>query len=112
MIEVMSALMGVNFRGKPVVERVKALTIGERLTLRAEPDNAYDPNAVQVWTVEGEPTFIGYVAKECNLELAEHLAEGGHADAEVISFLSATKPHLSIRIYEEGESANGPAEDD
>lgn len=103
MIEVMTALMGVNFRGKPAIERVKELTIGERLTLAAEPDNAYDSNAVQVWTEDEEPMFIGYMSKECNAETSEHLQNGGRADAEVISFLTATKPHLSVYLYDDAD---------
>lgn len=100
-VEVMTALMGVNFRGKEAIERVKELVIGETLTLQAEPTNAYDVNAVQVWTTDEEPMFIGYMSKECNLETSQHLQAGGQADCEVISFLAATKPHLSVMLLDD-----------
>lgn len=96
MIEIMAALVGVNFRGREAIARVKELTIGEKVSLEAEPSNPYDVNAVKVITEDG--VFVGYISKESNSETAAHLAEEGECECEVISFLAPTKPHLSITL--------------
>jgi len=56
------------------VHRPQALTSdaaapGKPLTLRAEPDNPHDPDAVAVLTAAGEP--VGYVPRELNTLLDE-----------------------------------------
>jgi hypothetical protein len=42
---------------------------GRPLTLRAEPDNPHDPNAVAVLTARGES--VGYVPRELNTSVDE-----------------------------------------
>jgi hypothetical protein len=41
-------IVGARFR-PPAQGLIAALAVGTKLTLWAEPDNAYDPNAVAVW---------------------------------------------------------------
>ena len=53
-------MVGMKHRGTEAL--VASLPQGEPLTLIREPDNKFDPNAVQVWaqTADG-PVHIGYV---------------------------------------------------
>jgi hypothetical protein len=46
---------------------------GSRLSLRPEPDNPHDPNAIGVWNAE-ESSQAGYVPREAAAELAPRLA--------------------------------------
>lgn len=101
MTEIFSALVGVNFRPKEAKEIVKALEIGDTLSLESDPGNPYDANAVKVIHPETE-TFIGFLSRESNMETAAHLNNGCSATATVVSFLATLKPHLSIRLF------NGP----
>lgn len=96
---IQSPLMGVTFRPKGTKDSVRALNIGEHLLLEAEPENPYDSNAVKVLTEDGE--FIGYLARESNMETAEHLANGGEVRVTILSFLSDIKPHLQIELLDE-----------
>lgn len=99
MIEINAPLMGVNFRPPEAKSVVDQLTIGQRLLLEPEPSNPYDSNAVRVIEPKsGE--FIGYLAKVSNAETAEHLANGGEYECEVLSFLGTRKPNLGIRLLD------------
>lgn len=52
------ALVGTKFRGPEMVALLASLPQGEPLTLVREPDNKFDPFAVQVWARD---QHIGYV---------------------------------------------------
>lgn len=94
---VFGALVGVSFRGGEAREIVKELEIGARLLFEREPSNPYDSNAVRIIEpVSG--VFVGYLAKESNMEVAAHLDEDLPYSCEVASFLTSIKPHLRIEL--------------
>ena len=67
---IVTYIAGVKFRGIEAQVRLRRLPNGTHLYLEAEPDNAYDANAVKVL---GEDNFFyGYVpakvAKDLDLE--------------------------------------------
>ncbi len=43
-------LRGMHFRGQHAKDYVDSLEPGQPLWLKREPDNQFDPNAIQVWT--------------------------------------------------------------
>lgn len=58
-------LRGAKFRPMGAQLALLKLTAGDAVTLRPEPTNQYDPNAIQVLCTDDEGEhFIGYVAKE------------------------------------------------
>lgn len=104
---IQATCVGANFRPAGTKDIIRTLSIGDELLVEREPDNAYDSNAVKVLTKDGD--WIGYVAKESNMELAEHLDNGGEARVTIISFLSNIKPHLEIELLagEDGSEDDG-----
>jgi hypothetical protein len=97
-MEVFSTLMGVTFRGGDAREIVKRLTPddGDQLALVADPNNEYDSNAVMVMH---RPTdcHIGFLAKENNFDVSEHLRNGGGPlKIEIVGFENTLKPTLLI----------------
>ena len=64
---------------------LRSLAIGERLKLRAEPDNPHDVNAVVVERRDGAK--LGYVPRCANEPLAWALQEGGEMEAVVVDWL-------------------------
>ncbi|HET7850610.1 MAG TPA: HIRAN domain-containing protein [Pseudolabrys sp.] len=61
------------------------LALGERLLLRAEPENPYDANAIAVHRRDG--LMLGYMPRYANEPIAALLAEGARIDAEVVERL-------------------------
>jgi hypothetical protein len=61
------------------------LALGERLLLRAEPDNPYDANAVAVHRADGP--MLGFIPRVANEPIARLLAAGARIDAEVVERL-------------------------
>lgn len=73
-----SKLVGVTFEGRQDI--IAALSGGEPLCFRREPDNEYDENAVAVDAVtENGQLPLGYIAKDKNSELAKVLDDKKHA---------------------------------
>ena len=54
--------VGLFWRPAEAQARAMELTPGDKLTLKAEPTNEFDPNAVMVFTEDD--VHIGYVPKE------------------------------------------------
>jgi hypothetical protein len=61
------ALVGTKYRGPEMVALLASLPQGESLTLKREPDNQHDRNAIQVWA---QGHLIGYVKSSQNKDLA------------------------------------------
>jgi hypothetical protein len=61
------ALVGTKYRGKEMLDLLASLPSGEPLFLRRDPDNEYDPNAVQVWA---RGHHIGFIPKSQNGPIA------------------------------------------
>lgn len=105
---IFGACVGVSFRGATARDIVKGLKVGNKLLFEREPSNVYDKNAVRVIEPEsGE--FVGYLAKESNMEVADHLDNDLPYSCEVASFLTTIKPHLRINLYTV-EEGNGEAD--
>lgn len=96
-MEIFSSLVGVTFRGSEAKEIVKHLTRedSERLSLEAEPDNAYDERAVKV-IHDPTNTHIGYIARENNWDVFEALQNGDELKIEIVGFENTLKPTLLI----------------
>lgn len=73
-------LVGTHFRGSYAVARVQSLAIDEELSLVPEPSNQFDPEAIQVHTLDDE-CFIGFVAnkgwEEEKAQVWHHIDNGG-----------------------------------
>lgn len=63
-------LTGVNFRTPAEKDVVKSLEIGDELRLEREPTNQWDSNAIRVYH---ESTFIGFIPREDNEDLARSM---------------------------------------
>jgi hypothetical protein len=61
------------------------LALGERLVLRAEPDNPHDANAVAVHHADGR--MLGYVPRAANEPLVRLLTQGACIEAEIVGRL-------------------------
>ena len=63
----------------------KTLAVGERLVLRAEPENPCDANAVAVHRADG--LMLGYVPRAANPPIARLLRGGATIEAEIVGRL-------------------------
>ena len=100
------ALVGMHFR-PPARQVLERLRLGTRLELRREPDNAYDPWAVEVWVSPAEieldegpfPLDLSFavVLAGAGCDLEELLAQ----EAIQLGFLGA-----SPKLIEAGQVAN------
>ena len=74
MKELRTVIVGNNHRPLAAQERFRAMEENEILDLVREPDNQFDPLAIQVHTLDG--AFIGYIPKHSNAALAQELDAG------------------------------------
>jgi hypothetical protein len=83
---------------------------GEEVTLRPEPDNAYDPIAVAVDTERG--VCIGYLAREDAAQLSSALAEGRPHRATLHQLRGGVSDYPSygarIEVAWDGNDCGGP----
>lgn len=70
---------------------------GDTLTLRREPRNPFDLNAIQVWHRAGQ---VGFLNADLAAELAPDMDAGAEFTAEVEEVTGGTrdKPHLGLNI--------------
>lgn len=99
-------LRGNNFRPIEAKAYYNAMKQGQPLLLRRDPDNQYDPNAIQVCNPEGD-NFIGFVAKEVACDLAPHMDEGTEFKCHASMKYDAKTWMLNIRTADEGEFSIG-----
>lgn len=66
------SLVGASFRPKDAKEVLASLDTDDIVQLVREPDNKYDPNAIQI---HYDDTFIGYVAKHEAAMIADDIDE-------------------------------------
>ena len=93
------ACVGMHFRGAAAVQAAAALSEGDTLDLRREPDNAYDSNAIQVYL---EDLHLGYVERDQAAWIAPLIDDGGTAEATVTSLEQRGKnihPILTIEVH-------------
>lgn len=65
----------------------KTLAVGERLLLRAEPDNPHDADAVAIHRADG--LRLGYVPRAANPPIARLLRDGATVKAEIVGRLGS-----------------------
>ena len=94
-------LVGAKFRPAEARECLASLVEGDQVELRREPDNRFDPNAIQIWC---EYHFIGYVAKHEAAVIAPDMDEDGSEYFEAT--ISARPSRLSAVL-----SYDGPGSD-
>lgn len=111
-MQIITQLVGVNFRPAEAKAIVKELAIGDTLSLLRDPFNEYDSNAVKVMKAigdEGAAEFIGFIARVDNPEIADHLDQGGEYKCEVIDTTSMMKPSLKVTLKPRQPEAETPA---
>jgi hypothetical protein len=95
-------LRGVNFRPIEAKSLVLAMDQGHVLTLQREPDNQYDPNAIQVIDPETQ-IFIGFVAKEVAADIAPLMDEGTMFNCRAAERMGQLTFALDIWSEDEGD---------
>jgi len=68
---------------------------GEALSLRREPANPYDPNAIGVWF---KNEHLGYVPRRENRTLAQLLDRGERLEAQIVRLRDDPNPWRRIRF--------------
>ncbi len=94
-MQVITTLMGANFRPATAKAMLREAVIGERLSLEPDAENEYDPSAVRVIR-NGE--HVGFVARGDNGPIFARLTAGDELFAEIIAFESVLKPVLEINL--------------
>lgn len=92
-------MVGATFRPAEAKEIVRALHIGNRVQLVADPSNEYDTTAVAVYS---DDVHIGFIPKESNSALFTVLMDGAEISAEIIAFENSLKPVLEISFDDMG----------
>jgi len=95
--EIETRVVGVTFENRQSV--IRRMTVGDRVWLRREPTNAYDPNAIRVETYDGAQ--IGYISRIEAAALARVLDEHGKAVPGVVTFITGSHyydSNLGVRI--------------
>lgn len=98
-------LVGINFRPAEVRELIKALSVGDSLTLERDPLNPYDENAVKVF-YEGELSdleFIGFIERGIAASLSRWMDEGWQYTATIHSPTEDKRAPWLIEITATGE---------
>lgn len=91
----------VGMRHHPgAAEALSELGFGDPLALAREPENAFDENAIQVFTLTG--VLLGYVAREFAADWAPHFDREGTPDAH-LTFSSTGYPRVEIELGDEAE---------
>lgn len=95
-------LRGMHFRGSHAKEYVDMLEEGQIMYLVREPDNAYDPNAIQVWNQpEDQGGFhFAYVAGEMTSWIAPLLDDGLEFHARVTGVDRSSKTAYPVVTIE------------
>lgn len=90
-------MVGASFRPAEAKSALKQFSIGDKVTLTADPDNEYDSTAVAVYYAHHH---IGFIPKESNSALFAALMQGEEIEAEIIAFETSLKPVLEISFGE------------
>ena len=83
-------------------EKLLTLGFGDPLTLVREPENAYDVNAIQVFTLDG--TLLGYIAREHASDWAPVFDLEGTPEAH-LTFSSSGYPRVEVELGDEEEAS-------
>lgn len=96
-MNIITTLVGANFRPAEARDLVKELEIGDTVELRGDFDNPYDSNAVAVYI---DDQHCGFIAAKDNGPLAAAIRNGAQLDAEVVAFETSLKPVLELDLDE------------
>lgn len=88
-------MVGASFRPASAKEALKQLAIGDKLELRADPDNQYDTTAVACYYAHHH---LGFIPRDSNSALFAVLMDGAEISAEIIAFETTLKPVLEIHF--------------
>jgi len=77
---------------------VKSIVAGEQLLLNREPDNPYDPNAIQV-LIPAKREMIGYLDRDYARIIAPAFDEGVKFVATVVRLMPQSREHPLGRLY-------------
>ena len=91
-----SPLAGFQHHAGPAL--FSLMNVGDRLILRREPDNPYDPRAVRV---EWQGSQIGYAPRADNVDLARLMDRGVAVEARILQLQKSRDPwkRVLIEIY-------------
>jgi single-stranded-DNA-specific exonuclease len=87
-------IVGVSFEGRQDV--VAGLQAGAELTLRRQPDNAYDPNAIGVWFGALQ---LGFLKREIAQRVAPNIDAGERYTDEVTAVTGGGTRSIGVNIY-------------
>ena len=91
-------VVGVTFDGRQEV--IKQLNGNDIITLRREPTNRFDTNAIAVWSEKGQ---VGYIGKDYSSILAPMMDAGTQLEATIATVDEYKGTHyLHIMINEVG----------
>ena len=76
-------VVGMHFRGRDVKELATSLPLGTELTLKREPENEHDDNAIMVYYLD---THIGYINRQTALWIAPDMDEGKEYTALLVDY--------------------------
>jgi len=91
----MNAFAIAGFRYYDGPKELPKLTVGTRLNLRAEPDNAHDCFAVEIFH---GPAKLGYVPQSCNQHISRLLLEAVPLTCEVERVNSEAPPWEAVAV--------------
>jgi len=89
-------------------EALNGMGFGDGLVLVREPENQYDPNAIQVFTLDH--ILLGYIAREYASDWAPVFDASGIPDAH-LTFGSEGRPRVEIEFAAEEEAAPEEAQE-
>lgn len=88
-------MVGATFRPAEAKDIIRALCIGNKVQLQADPDNEYDTTAVAVYH---DDVHLGFIPKESNSAIFAVLMDGASISAEIIAFENLLRPVLEIHF--------------
>ena len=99
---------GLKFRTPEDRARAARLVKGELLLLEREPENAHDPNAIKILTIDGyreDCRHIGYVPSVVAREIAPMLDSGVELSCTVVTVVDYVErvPMVAIIIEDVSE---------
>lgn len=100
MIEFLEEITGLSFRPKAAKLLAQQLLEDQELVLLPEPDNRFDPFAVQIIEPLSE-VHIGYVPRKISMVVAQALENG----RKVVAHVSGRHYPPRVRIEISGEKA-------
>lgn len=95
---IFSKIRGVTWDGRQ--ELIKKLVCGESLGVVREPNNAYDRNAVAIYSVDGQ---IGYLSTDLAIQFAPLLDRNADVKITVSEVTGRDKENLGVNIKIQAE---------